>query len=398
MDQESNNSSLHLPLHAVRRVVIKLGTSIVANETGGLNSALIGAIVREIARFRSTGKQVVLVSSGAVGLGAWHLGLPRERRNDVVTKQACAAVGQSLLMHAYEALFRAHRIKIAQVLLTEEDFTDWDRYQNLRRTMEKLLKLGVLPIVNENDTVSIAELKSIGKNGQRVFSDNDRLAALVMSKLGADLLILLTDVDGLLSRGPGKTNQSPSVVPLVTEINAGVKALAAGPSQLGRGGMITKLAAAELAMRAGVVIIANGTRPNTLSSIFSGEGIGTVFVSSSRLRGKKRWIAFGSNARGTVEINQGARAALARGRASLLVSGVVRVINEFAAQDVVSVVDDEGREFARGIVNFASDETLRLTTAKNGQRQRAKDRVLITRNNLVVHHGDVRQPAARAES
>lgn len=384
MASEQQNSNLHLPLHAVRRVVIKLGTSIVTTETGGLNTGLIGPIVRDIASFQRTGKQVVLVSSGAVGLGAWHLGLARERRNDVVTKQACAAVGQSLLMHAYEALFRAHRIKIAQVLLTEEDFTDWDRYQNLRRTMEKLLKLGVLPVVNENDTVSIAEIKNLGTNGQRIFSDNDRLAALVTSKLGADLLLLLTDVDGLQARSEGKSNgKQPSVIPLVTDITADVRALAAGPSHLGRGGMITKLDAAEVAMRTGVVIIANGTRPETLTRIFSGEAVGTVFDSSSRLNGKKRWIAFASNARGTVEINQGARMALRRGKASLLVSGVVRVINDFAAQDVVSVVDDEGREFARGIVNFDSEETLRLAAAK-GQRQRAKDGVLITRNNLVV--------------
>jgi glutamate 5-kinase len=385
MDHQKQNSSLHLSLHAVRRVVIKLGTSIVTKETGGFNTGLVGPIVREIARFRRAGKQVVLVSSGAVGLGAFHLSLASERRNDVVTKQACAAVGQSLLMHAYEALFRAHRIKIAQVLLTEEDFTDWDRYQNLRRTMEKLLKLGVLPVVNENDTVSIAEIKNLGRNGQRVFSDNDRLAALVTSKLGADLLILLTDVDGLQSRSAGGTNgnQSP-VIPLVTDTTKDVKALAAGPSQFGRGGMITKLEAAEIAMRAGTVIIANGTRRDTLPWILKGEAVGTVFDSSSRLRGKKRWIAFASNTRGTVEINQGARAALLRGKASLLVSGVVRVINDFAVQDVVSIVDTEGREFARGIVNFNSLEALRLMGSKDKQRQRAKDQVLIARNNLVV--------------
>ena len=385
MASEQQNSSLHLPLHAVRRVVIKLGTSIVTKETGGLNAGLIGPIVSEIAGFQKSGKQVVLVSSGAVGLGAWHLSLPHERRNDLVTKQACAAVGQNLLMHAYEALFRAHRIKIAQVLLTEEDFTDWTRYQNLRRTMEKLLKLGVLPIVNENDTVSIAEIKNLGTNGQRVFSDNDRLAALVTSKLGADLLLLLTDVDGLQARSADKNNgKQPSVIPLVTDITTDVRALAAGPSHVGRGGMITKLDAAEVAMRTGVVIIANGTRPEILARIFSGEAAGTVFDSSSRLNGRKRWIAFASNTRGTVEINQGARRALVRGKASLLVSGVVRVINSFGAQDVVSVVDDEGNEFARGIANFDSAETLRLAEAKNGQRKRAKDRVLITRDNLVV--------------
>src|SRR5262245_8246598 len=180
-------------LQTAKRVVIKLGTSLLTSDTGGLNIELLKGIARDVATLQREGRQVVLVSSGAVGLGAFHLGLAGERRNDVVMKQACAAVGQSLLMASYEQLFAAHRVKIAQVLLTEDDFINWQRYQNLRSTMERLLKLGVLPIVNENDTVSIAELRSIGKNGQRVFSDNDRLAALVMSKLDANVLVLLTD-------------------------------------------------------------------------------------------------------------------------------------------------------------------------------------------------------------
>jgi glutamate 5-kinase len=206
-------------LLAAKRVVIKLGTSIVTNEQGDLNLDHLKPIVNDIARLVGEGRQIVLVSSGAIGLGSGHLGLAIERRNDVVMKQACAAVGQSLLMAGYARMFAEHQIKIAQILLTEDDFANWQRYQNLQRTMERLLKLGVLPVINENDTVSIAELKRFGENGQRVFSDNDRLAALVMSKLGADVLVLLTDVEGLLTNRPGANNgNAREVIPLVTEV------------------------------------------------------------------------------------------------------------------------------------------------------------------------------------
>ena len=207
-----------------RRVVIKLGTSIVTGAEGEVCAAQVEPLVNSIATLKKEGRQVALVSSGAVGLGAGRLGLARTHQRDLVMRQACAAVGQSLLMHAYERLFRKHDVKIAQLLLTEDDFTDWRRYLNLRRTMEKLLKLDVLPIVNENDTTSTAELERITADSERVFGDNDRLAALVMSKLEADALVLLTDVDGFLSRrppsAPGDTTRGEdmAVVPLVTEI------------------------------------------------------------------------------------------------------------------------------------------------------------------------------------
>jgi len=373
-------------LHTARRIVVKLGTSIVTNETGELNKELVKSIVRDMATLRKEGRQLVLVSSGAVGLGAGQLSLNDELRNDVVMKQACAAVGQSLLMSAYERFFRAHKIKVAQVLLTEGDFVNWHRYQNLRRTMERLLKLGVLPIVNENDTVSIAELKSVAKDGQRVFSDNDRLAALVMSKIGADVLVLLTDVDGLMSRVPGE-GSAAALIPLVKEITPHLRELAAGPTKKGRGGMVTKLEAAQIAMHVGIAVIANGRKPKALSCIFRGEPCGTVFDSSRRLRGKKRWIAFATNVRGELVVNEGACEALLRGKASLLASGVVRVVNEFAALDVVKVVDEQGNEFARGIANFESRECLRLIASVDKKRQRAKEWVLITRDNLVLKEG-----------
>src|SRR5271170_682890 len=212
-------------LKAARRVIIKVGTSTVTGAEGELSTDRVEPIVRSIAALMKSGRQVVLVSSGAVGLGRGWLGLHRARLADVVTMQACAAVGQSLLMDAYKDLFSAWGVKVAQVLLTEEDFTNWRRYSNLRRTMEKLLGFGVLPIVNENDTVSTAELESVTEGSRTpVFSDNDRLAALVVSGLEAEALVLLTNVDGLLQQTPGDTAQRSKngekleVIPLVEEV------------------------------------------------------------------------------------------------------------------------------------------------------------------------------------
>jgi glutamate 5-kinase len=387
MSQEIQNSSRHLDLHTARRVVIKLGTSLVTNDADSISTEHIGPIAREIATLRDEGRQVVLVSSGAVGLGAGHLGLSRTRLFDVVTKQACAAVGQSLLMQAYALLFSAHKIRIAQILLTEDDFADWRRYQNLRCTLERLLKLGVLPIVNENDTVSIAELETVGVGGQRVFSDNDRLAALVMSKVGADVLVLLTNVDGLLTKAPNAKGEAvTSVVPFVSKVTVELKALASGPTARGRGGMITKLEAAEIAMRTGIAVIANGTHPDTLPRLFRGVSTGTVFASASRMRGKRRWIAFAGSPRAQLIVNEGARDAILNRKASLLASGVVRVQSEFTAQEVVSVVDSDGREFARGIPTCDSREAQRMIVSSNNRRQRAKEHVLVSRDNIVLTH------------
>ena len=385
-------------LRAAQRVVIKLGTSVVTGAGGNVCSEHIESLVRSIAALKSASRQVVLVSSGAVGLGAGRLGLHQSRLKDVVVRQACAAVGQSLLMHAYEQLFSVHALKIAQVLLTEDDFTNFRRYTSLRCTIEKLLKLRVLPIINENDTVSTAELeydRRLGPSGkQRVFGDNDRLAALVMSKLEADALVLLTNVDGLLLHKPkarsigignGDTDEAPVTIPLVEEIRDELKAIAEGPSAGGRGGMLTKLEAAQIAMQAGgVCVIANGKTPEVLDRIFAGEQIGTTFMSTSRMAGKRRWLTFAAGVRGRVIVNEGARAAIMGGKASLLSSGVVRVEQAFASQDVVSIADCDGREFARGVINYASEETARLIKETSPQQMGERGRVLVTRDNMVL--------------
>jgi glutamate 5-kinase len=373
-DQERNGL-----LRGAKRVVIKLGTSTVTGSQGELSSERIEPIVQAIASLQTGRRQVVLVSSGAVGLGRGWLGLHPSRLKDMATKQACAAVGLSLLMEAYKRLFGAHGVKIAQVLLTEEDFSNWQRYSNLRRTMEKLIGFGVLPIVNENDTVSTAELEAVGDHARSAaFSDNDRLAALVMSGLEADALILLTNVDGLLGTETSAKHKRtgsatrPQLIPLISKVTPELRAVASGPSQSGRGGMVTKLEAAEIAMNCGgVAVIANGSRPETLPRIFAGVPEGTVFLPSTRMRGKRRWLAYAAGVRGRVVVDAGAQRAITRGKASLLSTGVVRVERPFAPMDVVSIVNVDGNEFARGIANCASEAA-------------ATTRVLFTRDNIVL--------------
>jgi glutamate 5-kinase len=366
-------------LHGARRVVVKLGTNVVAETDGQLSAQRLEPIVGAIAQLKKSGRQVVLVSSGAVGLGRGWLDLHRARTHDLVTRQACAAVGQVRLMEFYERLFRRHGVKIAQVLLTEDDFSDRRRSSNLRHTMEKLLKFGVVPIVNENDTVSTAELEYLGESARtRIFSDNDRLAALVTSELDANALVLLSNVAGLL-RNP---QQAGSLIPLVTQISPELRALASGPSAGGRGGMLTKLEAAEIAMRAGAIaVIADGAQPETLERIFRGEPVGTTFVPLARMAGKRRWIAYAADVRGRIVVNAGARAALLSGKASLLWSGVVKVEREFKPMDVISIADPEGCEFARGIANHGSEQP---DSTPDAAKNSPRTSVLVTRDNIVV--------------
>jgi glutamate 5-kinase len=363
-------------LKAARRIVIKLGTSTVTDAQGGVCAERVEPIVSGIARLMREGRQVMLVSSGAVGLGRSLLGLHVSRLKDMAVKQACAAAGQSLLMESYKQRFDALGQKVAQVLLTEEDFSHWGRYSNLRRTMERLLGFGVLPIVNENDTVSTAELEIVSGARQAAFSDNDRLAALVMSGMEADALVLLTNVDGFLRKRGGA--KQAALETFVERITPEIKAEAAGPSESGRGGMTTKMEAAEIAMNCGgVALIASGAQADTLERAFAGQQTGTVFAPATRMRGKRRWLAYAAGVRGRVVVDAGAQKAITAGKASLLNSGVVRVEREFSPMDVVSIRDLDGREFARGIAACGSRE-------RNAEGKKAAARVLFTRENIVV--------------
>lgn len=387
-DQLENRGSKIL--EAARRVVVKVGTSTVTGSNGELCTDRVRPIAASIARLIQAGRQITLVSSGAVGLGRGHLGLHRSRLNDLVTKQACAAVGQSLLMNAYKNLFAPWGIKIAQVLLTEDDFVNRRRYSNLRHTIERLLAFGVLPIVNQNDTVSTTEIEALnGAPRTSAFSDNDHLAALVMSGLEADALVFLTNVEGLYQTALAPQAGHSQILPIVAQITPEIRSLASGPSDGGRGGMITKLQATEIAVNCGgIAVIANGRTDRILDRLFGGEVVGTVFLPSKRIRGKRRWIAFIAEVRGRVVVDDGAKRAIAQAKGSLLASGIVEIAAPFEPLDVVSIADTAGREFARGIAESASTETSKFLQKENlpvvRRAARSSSKIVVRRDNIVV--------------
>jgi glutamate 5-kinase len=383
-DSNKLNEERSRLLRAARRIVVKLGTSTVTDTEGTVCRARVEPIAASIARLMKSGRQVILVSSGAVGLGRALLGLHSSRTADVVTKQACAAVGQSLLMNAYRDIFAAHGVNVAQVLLTESDFAIWRRYSNLQHTIDRLLQFGVLPIINENDTVSTAELQAIAADGKKAaFSDNDRLAALVMSGLEADALALMTNVDGLLNKAPSAARADyGEVISLVEEISSELRKLAGGASGGGRGGMTTKLDAADIAMRCGgTAVIANGSVPEVLDRVFAGEAVGTAFLPRERMKGKRRWIAFAADVQGRLMVDAGAKSVLAGGKASLLISGIVRIESRFAAKDVISIVDRQDREFARGIAACSSEEA---EAALGSKKPAGAAMVVVRRDNILL--------------
>jgi glutamate 5-kinase len=367
-----------------RRVVIKLGSNLFFNDAGAIALGRIFSFIEDIAAARLAGRQMIVVSSGAVALGADALKM-KSATASLAQKQALAAIGQSRLMNLYEQGFAKYGLTAAQILLTEEDFSSRKRYLNLRHTLTTLLEMGVIPVINENDTVSTTELEVTDRSPS--FGDNDKLSALVMSKLEAAALILLSDVDGLFTDNP-RENAQAEFIPEVQEITADIEALAGRKSARGRGGMATKLQAARIGMNSGgVVIIANGLKTGILGKVLNGENEGTLFVGKTgSLSEKRRWIAFASAVSGRVQINEGAMNAITTRNASLLYAGVTRIENEFDRGDVVSIVGPNGQEIARGIANYSSvdaskligkhsDEIARLTSSKNYD-------AFITRNNI----------------
>jgi len=326
---------------------------------------------------------VVLVTSGAIASGMARLGM-KNRPKDVSTQQACAAVGQSALMNEYERLFSKHGIIIAQVLLTNDDFAIKERYLDMMRTLQALLRAKVVPVINENDVVSHRELwKSEGR--MAVFSDNDDLSALVASKMRADLLILLTDVDGLYDKNP-KKNEASSLIRSVGKITPQIELTAGKPSAAGRGGMKSKLSAAKLATASGTwVAMANGKKSGIIASVLS-QSEGTLFrPSQSSLSGKEQWIAFASRVSGSIIINSRACEAIASKGASLLAVGVVSASGKFERGDVVGVACGE-KNVARGKVNYSSAELLSIVGKKSEEIRRVLGRSdeVIDRENLVL--------------
>ena len=350
----------NIDLNNIKRIVFKFGTNVLRNDEGYISLARIYSFIEAIAKYKKMGKEVLVVTSGAVGLGAKKINAAD--LSEVSLKQACAAIGQSQLMSIYEDGFSKFDIVTAQILLTEEDFSNRRRYLNLRSTLDTLLKYNVIPIINENDTVSSDELKLLYDVAQISFSDNDKLSALVASELDADLLIILSDINGLYDDNP-KTNPNANFIHEVFEVTKEIESLGLDASKGGRGGMKTKLQAAKIVTRSGcALIIANGKTPNILNNIFTTKEK-TIFYpveENNELNTKKRWIAYATTIIGKVLVNAGAKKAIIEKDSSLLPIGVIKVINNFKKGDIVSIIDENGEEFARGIINYNSEDTKKI--------------------------------------
>jgi glutamate 5-kinase len=361
-------------------VVVKVGTSVLARPDGTLDPGRFQALADQIHGLRAAGRKVCLVSSGAIGAGVGRLSLGK-RPTDLRQLQACAAVGQAFLMRAWEDCLAKHGIPTAQLLLTASDFDSRTRYLNIRNTIVTLFEWGVLPVINENDTVSVAEIK---------FGDNDHLAAMVTNLLQAPLLVLLSVVDGLFTADP---TQDPSArpIPTVPSIDGDVMGRAqASKSALGSGGMRSKLRAARLATVAGEsVIMASGLRDDVLGAIFRAEPVGTLFLPhDSTLPAWKRWLGYTARPKGALVVDAGARNAVQHQGRSLLAIGVVQVSGSFGKGDVVSIRDPDGVEFARGLTNYPAAAVDRLRGVRTEQIREVLGSCpyeeVVHRDNLVV--------------
>lgn len=345
-------------LKKAKRIVVKVGTSTITYANGKRNFSQIDRLARELSDLQNQGKEMILVSSGAVAVGVDRLGLPA-KPSTIPGKQACAAVGQGVLMHTYEKLFADYGQIVAQVLITRTEAIDRHRYTNCRNTFMTLLQQGVIPIVNENDVVALDELK---------IGDNDNMSALVAGIVDADLVIILSDIDGLYTANPA-THPEATLVHTVQEITPEVEASAGGVgSSRGTGGMATKIQAAKAATNSGIqLVIASGTEKNAIPRILQGEEIGTLFVSrENRLQFRKRWLAFGAKIQGSIVVDDGcARAIRKAGGCSILPAGIYQVVGDFQTGSTVSVIDKEGHELARGLVHYTASELERIKGCKS---------------------------------
>lgn len=361
-------------------VVVKVGTNVLTDGDGRLDLTRVRAMTAQLARLRAGGRKVVLVSSGAVGAGMGRLGLKR-RPIDLRHLQACAAVGQTSLMRAYEDSLAEDAVAAAQVLLTAGDFDNRTRYLNVRNTLLTLFEWGCLPIINENDTVSVDEIR---------FGDNDHLAALVTNLLQAPLLVLLTSADGLLTSDPTK-DTTARLIPTVPLIDASIMELAgSGRSALGTGGMRSKLRAARLATVAGEsVIMANGGTPDILDAVFRAEAVGTLFLPhNTTLPAWKRWLGYTAQPRGKLQVDAGARRAIESQGRSLLPIGIVQAMGNFQKGDVVALCDPDGAEFARGLTNYNLGDVNKIRGLRTEQVREVMGGLpyeeVVHRDNLVV--------------
>jgi glutamate 5-kinase len=348
-----------------KRIVVKIGSSSLTNKSGGLSIAKLSAYVKDISDLKQLGHDVVLVSSGAVAAGFKALGYPT-RPVTIDGKQAAAAVGQGLLIEAYNKLLQEQGHVAAQILLTRSDFSKQDRYRNAYNTLSVLLKRGAIPIINENDTTSIDEL---------TFGDNDMLSALVAGLIHADILIILTDTNGLYSANP-LIDPTAKKFDYITEITPELEAIAGeSGSSVGTGGMKSKIGAAKIALSVGIeVFIGKRTEQYGLSQVISYQGDGTYFPPSSHtLKTTKQWIAFHSGTKGRVQVDDGARYALLQNHKSLLVPGVVQVFGDFQPGEVVEVIDMQNQSIGRGKVNYSASELMGLIKDKKNLKNNIKE-------------------------
>ena len=342
-----------------KRIIFKFGTNVLRNDDKEISLSRIYSFIEDISKLHKAGKEIIIVTSGAVGLGAKKLNV--DSSESLSIKQACAAVGQSQLMSIYEDGFNKYSINTAQVLLTEDDLSNRIKYLSLNNVLNTLLGLNVIPIINQNDTVSTTELEESGCPLYGVsFSDNDKLSALLASKLDADLLIILSDIDGLYDSNP-KENPNAKLISEVKELTAEIEGYAQSASKGGRGGMITKLQAAKVVTHSnGHVIIANGKQPQVIRKLFNNEKMGTTFYPVEELSQKRRWIAYATNITGQIIINDGAKKALIEKNKSLLSIGITQINGVFDRGDVVSILDENKKEIARGIANYNSDDCKKI--------------------------------------
>ncbi len=331
-------------LKEARRIVVKVGTSTITYPTGKMNLGRMEKLVRELTDLANQGREIVLVTSGAIAVGMDRMG-KKKRPRSIPQRQALAAVGQGALMHAYGSLFAAYGRMAGQVLLTKENSRRHHQYTNSRNALKAMLAMGVLPVVNENDAVAVDEVK---------IGDNDTLSATVATLVDADVLIILSDVDGLYTANPA-TDKKARLIPEVREITPDIEKLAGGAgSAAGTGGMRTKIEAAKIATRSGVtMVVASGEEDGVIRTVLNGEAVGTLFPArEEHLKARKSWLAFGRNIAGDLVVDDGCAEAMLTGGKSLLAAGLVSVEGEFAAKSTVRVLTQEGREIARGIVNY----------------------------------------------
>ncbi|MHB8440359.1 MAG: glutamate 5-kinase [Acidimicrobiales bacterium] len=364
-------------MSAARTVVVKIGSSSVTAATGGIEAGAVGKLCDEVAALVTQGHHVVVVSSGAIAAG-WSTLDRGPRPADLGTLQAVAAVGQHRLMRVYDDALGAHGLHVGQVLLAPLDFAHRHQYLHARQTLTRLLELGVVPVVNENDATSDDEIR---------FGDNDRLAALVAHLVTADLLVLLTDTAGLLTADP-RTGAEGSLIEEVVEIDHELEALAGGAgTPVGSGGMASKLAAAKIAAWSGVAtVIADSARPGVLDDALKGSsGTGTFFrPRGRRLPARKLWIAFAVASSGRLEVDDGARAALLGSEASLLAAGVRSVEGRFEAEDAVEIFGPDGEVFAKGLVRHSAERLVMLAGRRTSELPEGVPREVVHRDDLVI--------------